>query len=169
MNRLIQRWHILSHLISHLDSTSQKCNQLWHLTASITFGTLCASWLRICAFTTIHSLLDFTHTLLRWASFRSILYHMLWHICDTKPLVNLAPTQREFWKYKTVKQWSDIPFNFPCSQNLYSALYNTCGSGPLLHMARVLIHLWKLQMLISTVILLVKYYTLKQPTNNMSI
>ena len=45
----------------------------------------------------------------------------------------------------------------------------TGGSGPLLHMARVLIHLWKLQMLISTVILLVKYYTLKQPTDNMSI
>ena len=47
--------------------------------------------------------------------------------------------------------------------------FGTWGSGPLLCMARVLIPLWKLQMLILTIILLVKYYTLKQPTDNMSI
>ena len=39
----------------------------------------------------------------------------------------------------------------------------TCGSGPLLHMARVLVPLWKLQMLILTIILLAEYYTLKKP------
>ena len=45
----------------------------------------------------------------------------------------------------------------------------TCGSGPLLHMARLLIPLWKLQMLILTIILLVGYYTLEQSTDNMGI
>jgi hypothetical protein len=41
--------------------------------------------------------------------------------------------------------------------------FKTCGSGPLLCMARVLVPLWKLQMLILTIILLAEYYTLKKP------
>ena len=42
--------------------------------------------------------------------------------------------------------------------------YPHLGSGPLLHMTRVLVPVGRLLMLILNVILLVEYYTLKQPT-----